>query len=87
MSKYERRFHGKDNAGLRARIRSVTSPMQCGEANAAAVMRLGRTVALSSFGRQTLAECAADFAVPGRKRTCDCHECYVANLQLLGANG
>lgn len=86
--KYEARFTGKDNAGLRKAIRDSVSGHRCGNANAAAVMSLARTVALTAGGLATLEQVAADYrAVCESSRTCDCDACYAGNLQLLGANG
>lgn len=80
-AKYERHFTGRGNAGLRATIRSVVEGHRCGPANAAAVLGLGKRIALTASGQATLAKVAADYrAVSKTKTTCDCADCYEVNL-------
>jgi len=88
-SRYEKRFEGKDNAGLRAQIREATLGTRCGAANAAAVRALAGTVALTASGQATLEQVAADYGAlfPRGKTSCDCDACYAGNRQRLGANG
>jgi hypothetical protein len=63
VSCYERRFAGKDNAGLREEIRSaVQIARDNGEDVARAVEAVGRRVALTASGRHTLAAVAEDYA-------------------------
>lgn len=63
MTKFEKRFPGKDNAGLRAEIRSaVNAARENGEDVARAVEAVGRRVALTASGRHTLAAVAEDYA-------------------------
>jgi hypothetical protein len=63
MAKFEKRFAGKDNAGLRAEIRnSVKAARESGDDVARAVENVGRRVALTASGRHTLAAVAEDYA-------------------------
>ena len=88
MSKIAKRFGGRDNAGLRAKIRGVTESHKCGAANAAAVRGLAKSVALTASGLETLKQVAGDYAEVGSfKASCDCDACCAGNLQRLGANG
>lgn len=84
MAKYERRFAGKDNAGLRAQIRSVVTHERCGQGNAQAVRSLASTVALSAFGKACLEDVAADYALSLAKPAhCDCCSCSPRKLRLI----
>lgn len=88
--KFELRFEGKSNAGLRKQIREAVSGHRCGDANAKSVLALDRTVALSASGRATLESVAEDYRRAGESRgndRCDCDACYAGKLQALGANG
>lgn len=63
MAKFEKRFAGTDNAGLRAEIRSaVKTAREQGDDVARAVESVGRRVALTASGRHTLAAVAEDYA-------------------------
>lgn len=63
MAKFEKRFEGKDNAGLRAEIRStVKAARDDGRDVPSAVESIGRRVALTASGRHTLAAVAEDYA-------------------------
>lgn len=63
MGKFEKRFAGKDNAGLRAEIRNVArAAREEGRDVASAVESIGRRVALTASGRHTLAAVAEDYA-------------------------
>lgn len=61
-ARFEQRFRGPNNAGLRARIRAAASKAQAAGADiAGAVEALGQTVALTARGRATFAEVVADY--------------------------
>lgn len=63
MAKFEKRFEGKDNAGLRAEIRSTAkAAADDGRDVAQAVEAIAGRVALTASGRHTLAAVAEDFA-------------------------
>lgn len=87
--RFEQRFEGKDNAGLRAEIRRVVSGAYCGPENGRIVRGLANRIALTAAGRSTLDAVAADYeaANASSKATCDCAACYAGNLQRLGALG
>lgn len=89
MAKFEKRFEGKSNAGLRAKIREAVVGGRCGIANEKSVLALGRTIALTASGQATLQQVAADYRAIGGERSsrCDCDACYAGNLQALGALG
>lgn len=89
MAKFEKRFEGRDNAGLRAKIRAIVYEKSCGPLNEQAVLSLRRTVALTASGEATLRQVALDYRRAGGElsRTCDCDACYAGNLQALGALG
>jgi hypothetical protein len=76
-AKFGQRFAGKANAGLRAKIRDITSSERCGQANAALVRGLARAVAFTVQGLAALEQVAADFEMHGGswRRTCDCDGC------------
>lgn len=83
--RFESRFVGRDNAGLRARIREVVSGHACGSENARAVRALAGVVGLTASGTATLAEVAEDYAALaasglGYRPSCDCDSCYAVNL-------
>jgi hypothetical protein len=61
MAKFERRFQGSDNAGLRAKIRDAAKIDGSPDDVERAVLSLGRTVALTAAGQRTLAEVAEDY--------------------------
>jgi hypothetical protein len=61
MPKFDRRFQGPDNAGLREKIREAAGRGSCGVSKAKAVLVLARTVALTTQGQKTLEEVANDY--------------------------
>lgn len=81
------RFAGPDNAGLRAKIRSVVASERCGLGNAKAVRLLLGVVTLTPFGQHTLEQVAGDYeATPSAstgKRTCDCDRCVLKNVSSI----
>jgi len=63
MAKFEKRFEGKDNAGLRAQIRETVKAARAdGRDVATAVEAIASRVALTASGRHTLAAVAEDYA-------------------------
>jgi hypothetical protein len=63
MAKFEKRFAGKDNAGLRAEIRrTAKAAYEEGRDVPQAVEAIQHRVALTASGRHTLAAVAEDFA-------------------------
>jgi hypothetical protein len=63
MAKFEKRFTGKDNEGLRAEIRKAVKAARAdGRDVATAIESIGRRVALTASGRHTLAAVAEDYA-------------------------
>lgn len=85
-TKFERHFAGRSNAGLRARIRASVGGHRCGPSNAASVIALGGTVALTAAGHHLLLAVADDYRAVGSARaSCDCDACCAGNLQRLGA--
>jgi hypothetical protein len=64
--KFERRFEGPINLGLRRMIRAQVKGL-CGCEAAASVRRIGRNVALTAAGAATLELVASDYA-----STCTC---------------
>jgi len=87
MAKFDRHFAGRDNAGLRAKIRDAVEAHRCGESNAASVLSLAGTVALTAGGRATLERVVEDYRAAGDNTRCDCDACYAGKLQSLGALG
>jgi hypothetical protein len=78
------RFVGRNNAGLRKQIREAVAGHRCGDANAASVLALGATVALTAQGKSTLAEAAEDYRRTGAgQQTCDCDGCFAGNLHSV----
>lgn len=65
-TKFEQRFAGRDNAGLRARIReqvrSVDEGRSAHDTYCDAILALARTVALTPAGLATLRAVAADYS-------------------------
>ena len=61
-ARFERRFAGASNAGLRAAIRDAVTGADSGAVAAQRVLSLSRTVALTASGRTTLEAVAADYA-------------------------
>lgn len=61
MNKFENRFAGTDNAGLRAKISEAVSGTETGEDAATAVLSVGGIVALTAAGQHTLAQVAEDY--------------------------
>lgn len=63
MSKhFEQIFAGKDNAGLRAKIRETAkAALVQGRDVEQAILMLGDTVALSAWGKRDLATCAGEY--------------------------
>lgn len=61
MSTFEKRFEGKNNAGLRAKIREAVRGHETGEERATAVLSLAGTVALTASGLLTLTQVAGDY--------------------------
>ena len=61
MSTFEKRFEGKYNAGLRAKIREAVRSNETGEERATAVLSLAGTVALTASGLLTLMRVAGDY--------------------------
>lgn len=89
MAKFDKRFEGASNAGLRKQIRDAVSGHRCGPANERAVLALGRVVALTAQGQHTLTLVAGDYrhSRGEYEPTCDCDACYAGNSQRLGAIG
>jgi hypothetical protein len=83
------RFTGRNNSGVRAKIRSVTDGASCGAANAARVLRLAERIAFTGRGQAILSAVAEDYRTSGPKHNprCDCYACYAGTLQRLGASG
>lgn len=66
MAKFEKRFAGKDNAGLRAEIRETAKHAVEENRNVrTAIVAIARRVALSANGRATLELVADDYANQG----------------------
>jgi len=88
---FERRFSGKDNAGLRKAIRDAADGAMpaCGPVVERAVLGLASSVALTVAGKATLAEVAADYRAANGEGSprCDCDACVAGGLQRLGAFG
>ena len=84
---YEFRFVGKDNAGLRAKIRAVVqvNTPACGPVVESAILAFGRTVALTTSGQHELARCAQDYRMARRDYDprCRCVSCCEMNWQRL----
>jgi hypothetical protein len=59
--KFERRFEGPSNKGLRAKIRRITNDAGSCPKAAAAVRSLSGTVALTALGRAILEQVARDY--------------------------
>ena len=85
-ARYERRFAGTSNAGLRKLIRQAVSADMCAPARRRAILSLASTVALTASGRATLADCAEDYCahVGDYNPRCSCAACYEGNLARLG---
>lgn len=92
MKKFEQRFEGKSNAGLRKMIREACGRVtggSCGARYEQAVLNLGARVALTPAGKETLAKVAADYRRANGESSprCDCDACVAGGLQRLGAFG
>lgn len=63
MAKFARRFDGKSNAGLRAKIRNAVVSESAGSPDdiALAVLRIARVVALTAAEERKLADAAEDY--------------------------
>lgn len=83
--KFERRFAGRSNAGLRKRIRESVDATMCADVRRRAILGLADTVALTAAGRATLAAVADDYAavVEDGNPRCDCDACYRRNVASL----
>lgn len=66
MAKFDRRFGGKSNAGLRAKIRASAKIDGSPDDVERAVLSLARTVALTAAGKRTLTEVAEDYRQKAR---------------------
>ena len=90
-ARFDRRFAGRSNAGLRAEIRRVADGVMpaCGPVVERAVLALSCRIALTALGRATLADVAADYRAANGDycARCDCDACCAGNLQRLGALG
>ena len=86
-ARFERRFAGHSNAGLRKLIRESVSGDMCATSRRRAILAIAGTVALTATGRATLSEVADDYCahVGDYSPRCSCDACYGGNLQALGA--
>ena len=92
MKKFEQRFEGKNNAGLRKQIREACERVtggSCGARYEQAVLDIGARVALTASGKETLTKVAADYRRANGESSprCDCDSCVAGGLQRLGAFG
>ncbi len=62
MKRFEQRFEGPDNAGLRKLVREAVAEQPDAASRRRAVLSLARTVALTASGTHTLELVAADYA-------------------------
>jgi hypothetical protein len=86
-ARYERRFAGPANAGLRKLIRESVSAYMCAPSRRRAILSIASTVALTASGRATLEAVADDYCVDTGdfQPRCSCDACCAGNLQRLGA--
>lgn len=77
--RFEKRFEGKDNAGLRAKIRAAAQGATpgCAIRVKTAIESLAGTVALTASGREKLTLVADDYAANRKDfdTRCDCDSC------------
>jgi hypothetical protein len=85
MARYEQRFAGHGNAGLRKAIREAASGALpcCADVMRERVNGLAATAALTELGKTRLMNCADDYAMnrPNRDRRCGCQKCSAHDFE------
>jgi len=85
MARYEQRFAGPDNAGLRKAIREEASSALpcCADAMRERVNGLAAMAALTGLGNARLMSCADDYAMnrPNSDCRCGCQKCAAHDFE------